>query len=780
MSDVEFLTEFKQQEKVAKQALNDCHRLPGSMDLQNRDPATGTLDEQRQQYSSFHQRIQVLEDRLTHLRQGRRQLTEAPPSLQGKGRAAGGRGRTASSSSSTAGDKGKGGAHPFGVLGGPKRFGAKSRTPKKKPAPKRGRITRPQYNTLERQFEALRTEFELFKSRNAEHCDTCSQWQGKAQEVKSRLRVLSQYYAAHGAASQGKQGNHDLAAPPHAASSTALERERTAADIAARLMPVASGSTGDGSTATRSLSASQRSSPLAHIRASDGTDSPHRLTQREGSSGALAGSGSGAHTSAAPSSGVGLVTVGDASEHGAIRCTTFNPRDTLSMASGSDDGTVCIWRLPGSAFSLVQQRGLAERSDDDVESCHLVEAFTSHSGAVNDVIFHPDGVILVSVSDDCSFKLWDVVKREESIHYATPFKSPICCAAFDTTGDRLAMGSYKDVHVWAFQTWQLLHLIKAHDLNVYCIDFHPTFNAILSCGDDCTIKVWDLSSKQANCVDVDNGHTSWVWKARFSADGQQIISASQDKTVKVRTWQQDHVEREMNSHRDTVYGLALSAPTPATAATTAASGSGSGSGCGDNLAISCAQDGTLRLWDWVRGLPRGTVRAHIGAAYSVAICPPPFPLLSSAGADGLVRVWAYQGADLPAGPPALPGTQQPTSDGSDSDGPSIPPDDNTGGEAEQENVSSPEPEDTGQVEARQVEQANDRSALTAWSVDDPEKRASHEEGHGDNNAHSSPIDANHTGPDPLLSQVENGTVNGISPRSSHGSGSARVSPDLSG
>jgi len=74
--------------------------------------------------------------------------------------------------------------------------------------------------------------------------------------------------------------------------------------------------------------------------------------------------------------------------------------------------------------------------------------------------------------------------------------------------------------------------------------------------EDPTIRIWD--SQTGRLQGRLEGHTSWVGKLRFTADGRQLISAASDQTLRVwntDTWTEARVLR---GHRDEVHAVAVS------------------------------------------------------------------------------------------------------------------------------------------------------------------------------------------------------------------------------
>ncbi|VAI82143.1 unnamed protein product [Triticum turgidum subsp. durum] len=113
----------------------------------------------------------------------------------------------------------------------------------------------------------------------------------------------------------------------------------------------------------------------------------------------------------------------------------FNPREANSFASGSLDGDVKVWRLdsPVSEYSLLGHM--------DVVNCL-------------DFITHGDEQSLITGSEDCTAKIWDLQKRE-CIH-TLEATSPVLCVLVHPNLPVLITGTaHGIVQVWSSTNFRL-------------------------------------------------------------------------------------------------------------------------------------------------------------------------------------------------------------------------------------------------------------------------------------------------------------------------------------
>jgi WD40 repeat protein len=116
-----------------------------------------------------------------------------------------------------------------------------------------------------------------------------------------------------------------------------------------------------------------------------------------------------------------------------------------------------------------------------------------------------------------------------------------------------------------------------------------------------------------------SGHTSPVWSVSVSADGERLLTSSEDKTLRLWDTATGKCVHVFTGHTDHIFGAAL-AP--------------------DAKLVLSAGDQTVRRWDTTTGKEIGQMKGHEGRVVRVVLGPDGQAI--SGGTDGTVRVWDLQ------------------------------------------------------------------------------------------------------------------------------------------
>jgi WD40 repeat protein len=69
--------------------------------------------------------------------------------------------------------------------------------------------------------------------------------------------------------------------------------------------------------------------------------------------------------------------------------------------------------------------------------------------------------------------------------------------AWSKDGKRLVSGSNNGkLQWWDVDHWKLLHSCQGHQQTIYAVQVSPDGRLVASCGDDSTIKIWDLETAE--------------------------------------------------------------------------------------------------------------------------------------------------------------------------------------------------------------------------------------------------------------------------------------------
>ncbi|XP_019752061.1 lissencephaly-1 homolog B-like [Hippocampus comes] len=173
-------------------------------------------------------------------------------------------------------------------------------------------------------------------------------------------------------------------------------------------------------------------------------------------------------------------------------------------------------------------------------------ALSGHRAPVTRVVFHPVLSVMVTSSEDATIKVWDYEAGdfERTLKGHTDSVQDV---SFDQTGKLLASCSADmTVKLWDFQGFECIRTMHGHDHNVSSVAIMPNADHIVSASRDKTIKMWEVAT--GYCVKTFAGHREWVRMVRPNPDGSLIASCSNDQTVRVWAVLSKECKAELREH----------------------------------------------------------------------------------------------------------------------------------------------------------------------------------------------------------------------------------------
>ena len=226
--------------------------------------------------------------------------------------------------------------------------------------------------------------------------------------------------------------------------------------------------------------------------------------------------------------------------------------DSDLIASGSCDCTLRLWTLSTGTFLriLVGHRNtvrcvricgsrVVSGSNDhsvrlwDARTGECLQTYLGHAQAVRCVDF--DGATIISGGYDGTVRVWHHA-QPDCVHTLRMPSMPggrIYCVKLHPDGDVAASGNmYGSVSVWdVVNGLPIHHMQELTDSLITDLQFVPHRPLLISSGATGHLRVWDTGT--GACRDLYTEHRDSIMDFAISRDGDHVISASADGTIRL-------------------------------------------------------------------------------------------------------------------------------------------------------------------------------------------------------------------------------------------------------
>ncbi len=222
----------------------------------------------------------------------------------------------------------------------------------------------------------------------------------------------------------------------------------------------------------------------------------------------------------------------------------------------------------------------------------------------------------------------DATARREveipDVKLVVPAGGAVAALAFDPATRRIAVGTYKTVHLMALPDRIWAGTLPGHADLIRAVAFSPDGMRLAVAGGAPgrygEVKIWNVAGAAPRLLSTIQGHTDSILAIAFSPDGTTVASGSYDKLVKLWNVADGTLVATLKEHSDAVYAVAFMP--------------------GGTQLLSAAGDRTVKIWDIATAKRLFTVNDALDAVYAAAVHPSG-RRFAAAGADRMIRTWSW-------------------------------------------------------------------------------------------------------------------------------------------
>lgn len=253
----------------------------------------------------------------------------------------------------------------------------------------------------------------------------------------------------------------------------------------------------------------------------------------------------------------------------------------------------------------------------------LIRTLSGHEDAVTAVAITPDGLTVVSASNDRTIKVWNLITGTEQLTLRG-HRSWVTAVAITPDGSQVISASVdQTIKVWNLTTGIEHSTLIGHSDTVTAIAITPDGSRVISTSEDQTVKVWDLTTGIEQLTLKYIRHE--VTAIAIDPDGSKVVFAFHNKAIKVYNLATGTEQFNLKIHRNEVTAVAITSD--------------------GSRVISASQDRTVKVWDLATGDVYLTFKGHSSWVIAAAITPDGSRIVSASSACTL-KVWDIATGDV--------------------------------------------------------------------------------------------------------------------------------------
>lgn len=238
-----------------------------------------------------------------------------------------------------------------------------------------------------------------------------------------------------------------------------------------------------------------------------------------------------------------------------------------------------------------------------------------HKGQVNSLVLSSNSLNLFSASSDFTIKHW--ANFHENDH--TTFeghKGSVLCIALSTDEKTLITGSEDtSIIVWDISNKSIIHSISVHNGPVTSIKFFQNSQTLVSCSQDNTIQSWNIQTKSQEFI-ISNLPSTPIYLAIYD---KFIACGHEDGSISI--WKSQDFVGTLEGHKGMVNCLQFSQ--------------------NGKFLVSASSDKTIKIWNVEKSGEETTLYGHQEDVFALKISSDE-KFLASVSADNTVKVWFLQ------------------------------------------------------------------------------------------------------------------------------------------